>query len=78
MTRTEQIYKQIEYVKYIQRCTEDVEFRKAYDSTIDNLEILIANINPEDEDIELESEEEYQQQAQERLDTINDLNNSQI
>jgi len=59
MTRTEQIQEQIQYVKYIQRQTEDVEFRKAYDSTIDNLEILIAEIDPDDEDTEIQSDEDY-------------------
>ena len=59
MTRTEQIQKQIQYVKYIQRQTEDVEFRKAYDSTIDNLELLIAEIDPDDEDTEIQSDKDY-------------------
>jgi hypothetical protein len=78
MTRTEQIYKQIEYVRYIQRTTQDVEFRKAYDSTIDNLEILISMIDPENENDEIIDEKVYQQHIQEQLDTMNDLDNSQI
>lgn len=59
MTRTDQIHNQIEFVKDLQSRETDVEFRKAYDSTIDNLEIMIANINVEDEYNEVFGESEW-------------------